>query len=50
MSHSHGVVLVSLPPRIPDLSDTVVVLQMAGPLKVEPAIVTAATDMPMHLD
>jgi alpha-L-fucosidase len=50
VSHSNGVVLVSLPPRIPDISDTVVVLQMAGPLRVEPAMVTAATDLPMHLD
>ena len=45
-----GVVLVALPPRIPDLNDTVVVLQMAGPLKVDPPLVTAGSDIPFHLD
>ncbi len=34
ISHDHGVVLVSLPAQIPDVNDTVVVLEMTGPLKV----------------
>ncbi len=50
VSHDHGVVLVSLPPRIPDVNDTVVVLEMAGPLKVDPPLVTAGSDEPFHLD
>jgi alpha-L-fucosidase len=50
VSRDHGVLLVSLPVRIPDVTDTVVVLQMAGPLKVDPPLVTAGSDMPFHLD
>ena len=50
ISHDHGVVLVSLPARIPDVNDTVVVLEMAGPLKVDPPLVTAGSDAPFHLD
>ncbi len=44
ISHSYGVVLVSLPARMPDVSDTVVVLELAGPLKVDPPLVTQDSD------
>jgi len=47
---SNGTLLVSLPPQIPDFNDTVVVLEMAGPLKVDPPIVTQGSDMPFQLD
>ncbi len=50
ISNNHGVVLVSLPAQIPDVNDTVVVLEMAGPLKVEPPWVTAISDGPFNLD
>jgi alpha-L-fucosidase len=48
--HDHGVLLVSLPARIRDVNDTVVVLEMAGPLKVDPPLVTQGSDAPFHLD
>lgn len=50
VTQNHGVVLVSLPARIPDANDTVVVLEMAGPLKVDSPLVTQSSDMPFHLD
>jgi len=50
ISHNQGVVLVSLPARVPDVNDTVVVLEMAGPLKVDPPLVIAGSDAPFHLD
>jgi alpha-L-fucosidase len=50
VSHDHGVLLVTLPTRILDVNDTVVVLEMAGPLKVDLPLVTAGSDMPFHLD
>ena len=49
-SHDQGVVLVSLPAQIPDVNDTVVVLEMAAPLKVHPPLVTQGSDDPFHLD
>jgi len=50
LSHDNGVVLVSLPARMPDANDTVVVLEMAGPLKLDPPLLTAGSDAPFHLD
>ena len=50
VSRDHGVVLLPLPARIPDPNDTVVVLEMAGPLKVDPPLVTVGSDAPYHLD
>jgi alpha-L-fucosidase len=50
INHNHGVLLVSLPARIPDIDDTVVVLQLAAPLKVDPPVVTVGSDMPFRLD
>ena len=50
VSQDHGVALVTLPARIPDVNDTVVVLEMAGPLTPEAQWVTAGSDMPFHLD
>jgi hypothetical protein len=48
--HDHGVVQVSLPVQIPDVNDTVVVLEMAAPVEVDPPLVTAGSDDPYHLD
>jgi len=50
ISHNQGVVLISLPAQIPDVNDTVVVLEMAAPLKVDPPLVTQGSDDPFHLD
>jgi alpha-L-fucosidase len=49
-SRYNGVLLVSLPPHMPDVNDTVVVLQMYAPLKVPPPLVTQGSDAPFHLD
>lgn len=50
MHRDNGVLLVSLPPRMPDSSDTVVILRLAGPLKVMPPLVSVGSDAPFHLD
>jgi alpha-L-fucosidase len=50
LAYRHGVLLVSLPPRLPDADDTVVVLEMAGPLEVEPRLVTQGSDDNFRLD
>jgi alpha-L-fucosidase len=46
----HGGVAVSLPGRIPDEIDTVVALELGGPLRIDPPIVTQGSDAPFELD
>lgn len=50
VSKENGVVLVRLPVQMPDVNDTVVVLELAAPLKPERQWITAGSDMPFHLD
>jgi hypothetical protein len=47
---SYGTDLISLPLRPTDLTDTVVVLELNGPPKTDPVILTQGSDSPMILD
>jgi alpha-L-fucosidase len=50
VSRDHGVMLVTVPAQMPDANDTVVVLELAGPLKVDTPLLTQGSDSPFHLD
>jgi len=49
-SETDRTLLVPLPAQAPDASDTVVVLEMAAPFKVDLPIVTQGSDSPFQLD
>ena len=50
VAREHDGIGVSLPARSPDEMDTVVVLDLGGPLQVDPPIVTQGSDSPFELD
>jgi alpha-L-fucosidase len=50
IAREHGGIALSLPARCPDEIDTVVVLELGGPLLVDPPIVTQGSDSPFELD
>jgi alpha-L-fucosidase len=50
VSHKDGAVLVSLPAHPVDADDTVVVLDLSGPLQVDPPTLTQDTDRGFELD
>jgi len=50
VTREHGVTSIGLPARMPDDTDAVVVLQLAGALQVEREMVTQGSDAPLSLD
>jgi len=50
VSREHGVTAIGLPARMPDDTDAVVVLQLAGAVQVEREMVTQGSDAPLSLD
>ena len=50
VAREHEAIGISLPQASPDEIDTVVVLELAGPLKTAPQIITQGSDEPFELD
>lgn len=50
VSRSSGVISVALPPKAPDDSDTVVVMEVAGRPEVDPPLITQSSDSSFDLD
>jgi hypothetical protein len=50
VEREHGAIGVSLPARSPDEIDTVVVMELSGPPKVDPPVMTQGSDSAFELD
>jgi alpha-L-fucosidase len=50
VARANGAIAISLPATAPDADDAVVVLELAGPLRVAPPIITQGSDEPFELD